>query len=108
MNGHNEYWTADERAHMEAALAAGTNLAFLGANDCYWQIRYSADHQTIVAYKADMMMDPLWTSDPAHVTGRWREPPIDRPENALIGIEFRDIVYPRYAGLKVTAPHEWL
>ena len=37
--GHDEYWTGSERDAVEGARDAGTNLAFLGANVSYWQVR---------------------------------------------------------------------
>ena len=40
--GHDEYWTASERDAVESARDAGTNLAFLGANVSYWQVRLRA------------------------------------------------------------------
>ena len=37
--GHDEYWTLPMRKAVTAARDAGTNLAFLSANDIYWRIR---------------------------------------------------------------------
>ena len=37
--GHDEYWSAAIRGGAQDALDLGTNLAFLGANACYRQIR---------------------------------------------------------------------
>ena len=37
--GHDEYWSLSMRNAALSALAKGTNLAFLGANACYRQIR---------------------------------------------------------------------
>src|SRR5262249_30910163 len=49
--GHSEYWTTTMRDGFDAARAAGTNLAFTGANDGYWQMRYADDRRTIVEYR---------------------------------------------------------
>ena len=64
VNGHDEYWTKAMRDAYEAARDAGVNLAFMGANDAYWQIRYENDHRTIVAYKskADPVADRSQTT----------------------------------------------
>lgn len=101
--GHDEYWSAAERAHVEAARDAGTHLAFFSGNEVYWKTRWepSADgtstpHRTLVCYKEGTLgenacgtkCDPL-----ANVwTGLWRDgaawsPPADGndPENALSG-----------------------
>jgi hypothetical protein len=79
--GHDEYWTQTMRNAFEAARDAGVNLAFMGANDAYWRVRYEDGGRTIVDYKAGG--DPV--SDPARVTGYFRV--FDRPECKLIGIQ---------------------
>jgi hypothetical protein len=46
----------------EGARNRGTNLAFMGANDAYWQVRYEASRRVIVSYKsaaADPVTDPM-------------------------------------------------
>ena len=98
--GHDEYWSAAQRANVEAARAAGVNLAFFSGNECYWKIRWenSTDpsgtaYRTLVCYKesrenAKTDPSPVWT-------GTWRDPrfspPSDggRPENALTGTIFQ-------------------
>jgi hypothetical protein len=79
--GHDEYWSTAMRDGFDAALAAGTNLGFLGSNDAYWHIRYADDHRTIVAIKS--------LSDPSPVlaekTALFRE--IGRPECMLMGVQ---------------------
>src|SRR5262249_28626381 len=37
--GHDEYWPAEERAAVDAAIARGTSLGYFGANGRYWAIR---------------------------------------------------------------------
>lgn len=88
--GHDEYWSGDQRAHVEAARNAGVHLAFFAGNEVYWKTRWENDRRTMVCYKethADAKIDPL----PDVWTGTWRDPrfspPADgaRPENALHG-----------------------
>ena len=97
--GHDEYWSAAQRANVEAARAAGTNLAFFSGNEVFWKTRWengidasAAPYRTLVSYKetlANAKIDPtaVWT-------GTWRDPrftpPADggRPENALTGTIF--------------------
>ena len=43
--GHDEYWSTPMRDGAEHALEAGVNLAFLGANACYRQIRLEPSSQ---------------------------------------------------------------
>jgi hypothetical protein len=88
--GHDEYWSEAMRDGVESARNAGVGLAFLGANDGYWQIRFEPDSmdradRTIVCYK-DLKTDPFYGLDNRHVTVHWRDDLLSRPENALIGI----------------------
>ncbi len=41
--GHDEYWTADQRANVEAARDAGVNLAFFSGNEMFWKTRLGAE-----------------------------------------------------------------
>ena len=96
-NGHDEYWSAAQRANVEAARAAGVHLAFFSSNSIYWKVRWEnsidgsgTPYRTLVCYKE------TWenaTADPdlSTWTGTWRDPrfspPKDggRPENELMG-----------------------
>jgi hypothetical protein len=49
--GHDEYWTWAMRDAAEEARDTGVNLAFLGANDAYWQVRLSEDRRTMLSWK---------------------------------------------------------
>lgn len=79
--GHDEYWTGEQFDLAESARDAGTSLAFLGANDVFWQIRYENAHRTVVCYRrADV--DPV--TDPSRETILFRD--TGRPEQPLIGV----------------------
>eukprot|EP01059_Diplonema_ambulator_P028712 TRINITY_DN47605_c0_g1_i1.p1 TRINITY_DN47605_c0_g1~~TRINITY_DN47605_c0_g1_i1.p1 ORF type:complete len:612 (+),score=68.44 TRINITY_DN47605_c0_g1_i1:165-1838(+) len=87
--GHDEYWSTQQRRHVEAARDAGTtNLAFLSGNEAYWRIRWEDDHRTMVVYKDTQSSTKL---DPTeNWTGTWRDaspynPEGPEPENALTG-----------------------
>ena len=104
--GHDEYWSAEQRANVESARDAGVDIAFFSGNEVYWKTRWepstadgvSTDHRTLVSYKegdaqggehyncfGNFACDP----DPDTWTGLWRQnaPGHDggRPENALSG-----------------------
>jgi hypothetical protein len=83
--GHGEYWSQGIRDAWDAASDAGKNLAFLGADTGYWQIRYEDSHRTIVEYRSKAL-DP----DPvaADKTDAFRILVPPRPECELEGVEF--------------------
>ncbi len=91
--GHDEYWSTPMRDAASRALAAGVNLAFLGANACYRQIRLEhsplgADRR-VVCYK-DAAADPIRSSDPALATGFcWATDPVPWYESSLIGVMYQ-------------------
>ena len=96
--GHDEYWSSAMREHVERARDLGMHLAFLGADACYWQIRLEPDaggnaDRTIVGYKeAAGTLDPLaldrQPQNDRLITGRWRDRPVSRPEERLVGVMY--------------------
>jgi hypothetical protein len=83
--GHDEYWSEEMRAAVEAARDAGVNLGFFSANTLYWRVRFEPSgsgvpDRVMVCYKSPRVPDPL------EPTYRWRDPPNNRPENALLGV----------------------
>lgn len=91
--GHDEYWTRSERDAVKNAIAHGTSVAFLSANDAYWQVRLEAgasgSARTVVCYKsAASSEDPMRGTN--LLTAQWRDPLIDEPENALMGVMYTD------------------
>ena len=92
--GHDEYWSADQRANVEAARDAGVNLSFWSGNEVYWETRWATSidgtgtpYKTLVSYKE------RWdntNSDVNGTTSTWRDPELGsgRPENALTGTIF--------------------
>jgi hypothetical protein len=90
--GHDEYWSRQMRDGVLRARDAGVGIGFFGANISYWQIRFEPDSRgasdrTIVCYK-EAPADPLLGSNNRLVTTRWRESPVNEPENALIGLMY--------------------
>jgi hypothetical protein len=83
--GHDEYWTKAMRDGWEAARAAGVNLAVMGANDSFWQVRYEDGGRTLVGYKYTPDPNP----DPAARTTEFRWLTPERSECRLFGVQFR-------------------
>ncbi len=92
--GHDEYWSTDQRANVQAARDAGVNLAFMAGNLMYWETRWGpgidgTPNRTLITYKesttgTDTDPSPIWT-------GEWRDPNQPggpNPENALTGSLF--------------------
>ena len=97
-SGHDEYWSGGQRASVEAARAAGVNLAFFSGNEMFWKTRWepsidgsNTPERTLVTYKETHFDAPTDPKDPPTWTGSWRDPrfnpPADggRPENAVTG-----------------------
>jgi hypothetical protein len=98
--GHDEYWSGQQRANVEAARAAGVSLAFFSGNEVFWKTRWEnsidgsgTTYRTLVSFKETHANAKLDTSTSVW-TGSWRDarfsPPSDggRPENALTGTIF--------------------
>jgi hypothetical protein len=80
--GHDEYYSAMMRSHVQGFINAGVNVAFFSANNIYNQIRWanSSSGQTdriVICYK-DSTLDPT--------TIRWRDLTPPQPENAIVGV----------------------
>jgi hypothetical protein len=100
-SGHDEYWSAGQRASVVAAREAGVNLAFFSGNEIFWKTRWgpSSDgsntpYRTLTTYKETHYEEPVDPQDPPTWTGAWRDPrwspPADGgvPENSLTGQQF--------------------
>ncbi len=92
--GHDEYWSQPMRQGAAQANAAGINLAFLGANACYRQIRMQPSsvgpNRLQVCYK-DAAEDPLAGQEPSLTTVNWNQAPVNQPESTLIGSTYQSV-----------------
>lgn len=90
--GHDEYYSTPMRATLERARDRGINLAFFGANAVYRHIRLEKNAEGLSFRQmpnyrtADA--DPVTDDDPMQSTVQWRNPPLRRPESALIGVQY--------------------
>lgn len=115
--GHDEYWSWQMRGNVEAARDAGVSLGFFSANTCYWQIRYEPSritkdiNRTIVSYKEGKALDPYVRDNRPDndylTTTLWRKQPINRPEDAMIGVMYETFQVNADITVQNTAP-EWV
>jgi hypothetical protein len=97
------------RQGASTAVNGGVNLAFLGANAVYRQIRFDNSslgpnrHQ--ICYKS-ATEDPLFNVDNPRVTVNWPDPPVSQPESLLIGSTYQDIA--AMANMVVSDASSWV
>jgi hypothetical protein len=107
--GHSEYWTKHMYDGAVAARQAGVNLAFFGANAVYTAARLTGspmgpDRRVVI--RRSVAGDSLAAKDPSQATVNWADPPLNRPESALVGAGYG------YLGatgsLRVLHPGSWI
>lgn len=86
--GHDEYWTLGRRRTLDAFVARGGNIAFLGGNTAWFQARLApgpggVPNRTLVCYK-DAAADPV--TDPALETTPFVDLVPPNPENRTTGL----------------------
>src|SRR5229473_913740 len=86
---HDEYWSKEMLDAAQAARDAGVNVGFFTADAAFWQIRFEtsasgAANRVIVCYK-NATIDPV--QGPT-TTVEFRDPPVNRPEQTLEGVQF--------------------
>jgi chitodextrinase len=107
---HDEYWSRPMYDTVFAARDAGVNMAFLGANSIFWQIRFEPSSsgvadRIVVCYK-DANLDPV--TDSTIKTVEWRQDPVDRAEQQFLGVEFTDGPNSGTASYVVTNSSNWV
>ena len=108
--GHDEYWSKEMRDSAEQARDAGVNLAFFGADAAAWQVRFESSasgvaNRVLVCYK-DATKDPLQGTT---TTVQWRQPPVNRPEQSLIGVRYASQTWNTgYVSYVVTKSSHWV
>lgn len=91
--GHSEYWTWAEFDRVQQLRDSHKHLAFLSGNNAYWNVRLSSGSvtgrpaQVVSCFKLDP--DPGSTSV-RDLTKRFRDSPLNRPENGLYGIMYSE------------------
>ena len=78
--GHDEYWSEQARDQVEAFVAAGGNVAFFGANVCWWRIHVVDGGSAMVCHQGG----PHGAHD-----HWWPQSGAGRPEDAMSGVSYR-------------------
>ncbi|WP_415855300.1 DUF4082 domain-containing protein [Sinomonas sp. G460-2] len=117
-SGHDEYWSYDQRANVEAARDKGVNIAMFTGNEIFWRTRWensaagpTTAGRTLVCYKDTHFQQP---TDPVTWTGTYADPRFGtangggNPQNSLSGQFFNvnsgttDITVPaQYAKMRI-------
>ena len=92
--GHDEYWSRPMYDAVFAARDRGVHVAFFGADAVSWQARFEPSsrgipNRVLVCYK-NAALDPV--DDATLKTVGWRDPPLNRPEQTLIGVQYTSMV----------------
>ncbi|MCB1234025.1 MAG: hypothetical protein KDM91_03030, partial [Verrucomicrobiae bacterium] len=87
--GHDEYWSAPMRDHLEAWIAKGGNVAFFSGNSVCWQVRSEDEGKSFTCFKQNYHLDPIFqTRDFKLLSTAWSHHLVARPENELTGVGF--------------------
>ena len=87
--GHDEYWSAPMRDHLEKYIGDGGNVAFFSGNTCCWQVRSEDNGRALACCKQSFGDDPVYKSgDHKTLSTAWSHYLVKRPENALTGVGF--------------------
>jgi hypothetical protein len=96
--GHDEYWSAEQRAGLEQFIARGGNLASFSGNTMFWQVRFDPTrrHMTAHKYRAHRDDPVVGTPDEATMSGMWCDPLVGRPEWGVLGAGSAFGLYSRF------------
>ncbi len=88
--GHDEYWSAPMRDHLEKFIGDGGNVAFFSGNTCCWQVRSEEGGQALTCWKQNYHTDPVFGArgSQATLSSLWSHHLVNRPENQLTGVGF--------------------
>lgn len=115
--GHDEYWSAPMRDHLEAFIAKGGNVAFFSGNTCCWQVRSEDNGSALTSWKQRFNADPIFPAGEHKLLSTlWSHHLVKRPENQLTGVGFLFGGYHRShgqfmdgtGGYTIHRPNHWI
>lgn len=88
--GHDEYWSAGQRAAVERHVERGGHLATFSGNTMFWQVRLGTDPDGTIGmtchkYRAHLDDPVVADGHPELASGMWADPVVGRPEWSLLG-----------------------
>lgn len=88
--GHDEYWSAPMRDHLEGFIGRGGHVAFFSGNTCCWQVRSEDGGRALTCWKQNYLWDPVYGARQGYGTlsTLWSHHLVGRPENQLTGVGF--------------------
>lgn len=104
--GHDEYWSAPMRDHLEKYIGGGGNVAFFSGNTCCWQVRAEDNGSALTCWKQNAHQDPVFVArgSQATLSSLWSHHLVQRPENQLTGVGFLWGGYHKSHGQLMDAP----
>jgi hypothetical protein len=78
--GHDEYWSAPLRQHVESFIRGGGNVAFFSGNTCWWRVHVEDNDTAITCDKSKHQGDAVEFD-------QWYR--VD-PENKVTGVSYRN------------------
>ncbi|MEY2444423.1 MAG: hypothetical protein QOE00_1003 [Ilumatobacteraceae bacterium] len=96
--GHDEYWSAGQRAAIEDHVRRGGNYASFSGNTMFWQVRLEDDRRAMrcLKYRAHLEDPVVGTDAQVTMTGMWADPLVGRPETAVLGAGSAYGLYSRF------------
>ncbi|MEM9606378.1 MAG: N,N-dimethylformamidase beta subunit family domain-containing protein [Actinomycetota bacterium] len=83
--GHDEYWSAPQRAAVEAHVRGGGHYASFSGNTMFWQVRHEGSSMVCHKYRAHLDDPVVAAGEPTSATGMWADPVVGRPEWSFLG-----------------------
>jgi hypothetical protein len=106
--GHDEYWSAPMRDHLEQFIADGGNVTFFSGNTCCWQVRSEDKGRALVCWKQSYRDDPYFAEGKLRLlSSLWSHYLVQRPENQLTGVGFPWGGYRKSHGQFMKEPAEY-
>lgn len=106
IQGHSEYWTRKARENFDRYIDGGGHAAQMSGNTMWWQVRYTEDKNTMIAYKYKYKEEKV--DDLKDHTIGWYESSLKYPIQKSIGADFilggyADPKYSTY-GINILSP----